>query len=98
MMALPICTAPPEIEAVTIEDAEATRRYSWKIEGIGGIADVEAIEKSFHDQSALRKDEKDAANAAQIDRRARADADLLMSLLQSQGYYDAEVDPRIRLH
>jgi len=89
--------APPEIEAVTIEDAEATRRYSWKIEGIGGIADVEAIEKSFHDQSALRKDEKDAANAAQIDRRARADADLLMSLLQSQGYYDAMVDPSIKL-
>ena len=35
------------------------------------------------------------ANAAQIDRRARADAELLAELLRSQGYYDATVEPRI---
>ncbi|HJS39768.1 MAG TPA: BamA/TamA family outer membrane protein, partial [Sphingomicrobium sp.] len=36
-------------------------------------------------------------NAAQIDRRARADAELLTTLLQSEGYYDAEVETDIAL-
>src|SRR5206468_312977 len=34
------------------------------------------------------------ANAAQIGRRAAADADLLVELLRSQGYYDAQVMAR----
>jgi translocation and assembly module TamA len=88
---------PADDNAAVIEDAAATRRYSWTIEGLKGIAEAEAIEQGFRAQSDLRKDEKDPANAAQIDRRARADAELLTNLLQSQGYNDAEVDPGIRL-
>ena len=80
-----------------IEDAEATRRYSWQIDGLAGVAGAGQAALDFDKQSALRKDEKDPANAAQIDRRARADAELLTSLLQSQGYYDAMVEPDIRL-
>ena len=48
----------------------------------------------FREQSALEKEDDEPANAAQIDRRARADAELLTTLLQSEGYYDAEVETR----
>ena len=44
---------------------------------------------AFDQQSALHKNRNEAANAAQIDRRSRADAELLAELLRSQGYYDA---------
>ncbi len=37
----------------------------------------------------------ESSNAAQIDRRSRADAELLTELLRSRGYYDAAVVPRI---
>src|SRR5207302_9550620 len=50
--------------------------------------------RSFRQQSALEAVRKDPANAAQIGRRAEADADLLTQLLRSQGYYDAAVEPR----
>ena len=40
---------------------------------------------------------KKPANAAQIDRRARADAELLTELLHAEGYYDARVEPRIEV-
>src|SRR4029453_13990529 len=44
-----------------------------------------------------RRHEKHPPNAAQIPRPAGADAELLTSLLQSEGYYDAEVEPGIGL-
>ncbi|MEO5971850.1 MAG: BamA/TamA family outer membrane protein, partial [Sphingomicrobium sp.] len=47
------------------------------------------------EQSALRAGRGDAANAAQIERRSGADAELLAELLRSHGYYDAAVEPRI---
>jgi len=80
-----------------IEDAAAARRYAYRIQGLDGVAGGDELIEHFKQQSALRKDEDDAANAAQIDRRARADAELLTSLLQAQGYYDAEVETDIGL-
>jgi translocation and assembly module TamA len=80
-----------------IEDAAATRRYSYRIDGLEAVAEADALIDRFKKQSMLRKDEDDPANAAQIDRRARADAELLTSLLQSEGYYDAEVETDIGL-
>jgi translocation and assembly module TamA len=68
--------------------------YSWTIEGLGSLAGSEDLLKAFRQQSALEHDRKDKANAAQIDRRSRADADLLAQLLRSQGYYDAVVEAR----
>jgi translocation and assembly module TamA len=50
--------------------------------------------RNFRQQSALEAERKHPANAAQIGRRASADADLLTQLLRSQGYYDADVEPR----
>src|SRR5581483_2842817 len=55
--------------------------------------DAEDLLKAFRQQSTLEAERKDAANAAQIGRRANADADLLAELLRSRGYYDADVTP-----
>ena len=83
--------APPPI---AIDSAEE-RRYSVVIEGLQGVDDEPALAESFDKQSELRADRDDAANAAQIDRRSRADAELLAELLRSRGYFDAVVEPRI---
>jgi translocation and assembly module TamA len=69
-------------------------RYTWTIEGLGPVGDNEDLMKAFRKQSALEADRKDPANAAQVERRSRADSDLLAELLRSQGYYDAVVEPR----
>ena len=82
------------IAAPSLDEGGGEIRYSWIIEGIAGVGSPEDLLKSFRQQSALEADRKHAANAAQISRRSRADADLLAELLRSQGYYDAIVDPR----
>ncbi len=87
---LPGAQAQAAAVSDTIDDSVAARRYSVRLEGLGE-ADSEDLRASFAKQSVLEADAKDSANAAQIDRRARADAELLTELLQSQGYYDAEV-------
>ena len=108
-MNVPDPAPPPEVEGVApddaaeataeaaerVEDAAAARSYRWTITGIDGLDRRDAIREGFEERSALEKDHKDEANAAQIDRRARADAELLAELLRSQGYYDATVEPRI---
>jgi translocation and assembly module TamA len=81
---------------VSIDDSAAARRYVVRIDGLGA-ADGEALRKAFGDQSALEEGDGKSANAAQIDRRARADSELLTNLLQAQGYYDAEVEAEIAL-
>ena len=86
-----------ETTSDNIEDSAAARRYAVRIEGLETVADSAELVERFDDKSVLRKDEDDPANAAQIDRRAREDAELLTSLLQSEGYYDAEVEPGIAL-
>ena len=90
-------TAAEEGTGPAIEDSAAARRYAYRIEGLDAVADAEALIERFEEQSALARDNGDSANAAQIDRRAREDAELLTSLLQSRGYYDAEVEPGIGL-
>ncbi len=94
----------PEDEAVAAEppvslpiDAEGSTElaYSVALEGLGQVGGGAELAAAFEKQSALHGDRDDAANAAQIDRRSRADAELLAELLRSQGYYDAEVEPRI---
>ena len=91
-----VATSEPEAAAVSIDDSVAARRYAVRLEGLG-TAGSEGLLKAFKDQSALDEGDSKAANAATIDRRARADGELLVSLLQAQGYYDAEVEPGIAL-
>ena len=77
------------------QEGLAELRYSVAFEGLEQVGDTEDLISSFEAQSALHEDRDDAANAAQVDRRSRADAELLAELLRSQGYYDAVVEPRI---
>jgi translocation and assembly module TamA len=77
-----------------IADAAAERRYAVRIEGLD--ADTEtALRALFDPLSTLEQNRREPANAAQIDRRAREDADLLAELLRARGYYDALVRTRV---
>jgi translocation and assembly module TamA len=94
--------APVANPAVTAKGKAARRlaeglgtiRYTVAVEGVGTIGASDEVMRDFRAQSALEAERKDPANAAQIGRRASADADLLTQLLRSQGYYDAEVEAR----
>jgi translocation and assembly module TamA len=74
-------------------DASGNIRYTVEVVGIGSVGNAEDLLRSFRQQSALEAERKKPANAAQIGRRASADADLLTELLRSHGYYDASVEP-----
>jgi len=94
-------TAPPPAAPVTAQRKDRTPaaetgdlRYSVQVEGVASVSGSEELLKSFRQQSALEAERKDPANAAQIGRRAGADADLLTQLLRAQGYYDAAVEAR----
>lgn len=84
--------APGE-EAQPAQDVqEVERRYLVRLEGLDGVPGD--IGTEFNNLSALKREaEKDAdANAAQIDRRAQEDEELLADLLRAKGYYEARVD------
>ena len=93
-------TAPPAAAAPTKRKGHAVAvtvgdiRYTVQVEGLGSVGDSEELLRAFRQQSALEAERKDPANAAQIGRRANADADLLTQLLRADGYYDAAVEPR----
>jgi translocation and assembly module TamA len=93
---LPPGAAPSTTEApvASADEGPSERKYTLVIEGLNGIGDTEELLADFRKQSALEENRKDPANAAQVDRRSRADSDLLEQLLRSQGYYDADVEPR----
>jgi translocation and assembly module TamA len=86
---------PPNKPPSQVEDASATRSYRWTVTGLEGLETAEEIRAGFDERSTLKADHKRTANAAQIDRRARADAELLAELLRRQGFYDATVEPQI---
>ena len=87
--AAPLPGSPPVAEAGT------DLRYMVVVEGLNSIGETQDVLTAFRKQSVLEANRKDAANSAQVDRRSRADAELLAELLRSQGYYDAIVEPRI---
>ena len=69
-------------------------RYTVEVDGLGNLGTAQDLLRIFHRQSALDAERKNPANAAQIERRAATDADLLSQILRSEGYYDGEVEPR----
>jgi translocation and assembly module TamA len=77
-----------------IADAAAERRYTVRIEGLDSDTEA-ALKAQFDPLSTLEQNRREPANAAQIDRRAREDADLLAELLRARGYYDALVRTRV---
>lgn len=95
-------SAPPAAVTTTVKGKKQTQavaetggniRYTVDVEGLTAIGNAEDLLHQFRAQSALEAERKDSANAAQIGRRASADAELLTQLLRSQGYYDADVEP-----
>lgn len=95
----PLDATEPAADATETKAAEVDStkesKYSVVLEGLQGVDGERALTETFNTQSALRQGHGEALNAAQIDRRSRADADLLTQLLRSRGYFDAVVDPRI---
>jgi translocation and assembly module TamA len=85
--------SPTASDAPSNEDAD-TLRYSIAIIGLEPPLRA-AIGARFDALSALRSGVKDTANAAQINRRARDDAELLTTILKNSGYYDAVVEPEV---
>ena len=68
--------------------ANRTLRYSVRTEGLDAVG----LEGQFKSLSSLIAERNGGALAAQINRRARSDADLIRRLLASEGYYAATVD------
>ncbi len=69
-------------------------RYAWKIEGMDGIGSA-LLHQRFAELSVLDQHDGEPANVAQLDRRAREDSELLITLLKGEGYYDARVATRV---
>ena len=89
----PITTQTPNAPTQASAEPEGNRRYTVQVDGLAALGTNEDLLKAFHQQSALEANRKKPANAAQLERRSRADAELLEELLRSQGYYDAIVEP-----
>lgn len=85
---------PAGAAAAAATDVAAERRYDWRIDGIDTSA-TPLLRKRFEELSTLNANDGTVANAAQLDRRAREDADLLQTLLRGEGYYDARVTTRV---
>jgi len=88
-------TSAPAPAPATMADLSVERRYSVVLEGLDGVDGEPQLVEAFDEQSVLREGSGEPANAAQIDRRSRADAELLAELLRSRGYFDAVVQPAI---
>ena len=86
----PDLSASPASNATQRADVDAATRYDYRVEGIDGVASA-LLRQRFEELSTLAANHDKVANAAQLDRRARQDADLLVTLLKGEGYYDAAV-------
>ena len=80
--------------AAQTTDVAAETRYSWQVDGIDGVASP-LLRQRFDQLSTLNANDGNPANAAQLNRRAREDADLLKTLLRGEGFYDATVATRV---
>lgn len=78
----------------SMADEVLVRSYRFRLEGLEDV-DREELTDQFNQLSTLEANRDDPANAAQIDRRAREDAELLAELLRARGYYDAGVETKV---
>lgn len=85
----PDANIPNEAPATATVQVDEERRYAIKLAGLDAVDG--SIATRFAETSVLDQNDGKPANAAQIERRAEEDTQLLRSLLRSQGYYDAEV-------
>lgn len=89
-------TGAGEGEATPTAPVAELVRYDYRISGLDTVADA-LFRQRFDGLSTLRAHVGDPANAAQVDRRAREDAALLITLLRGAGYYDARVETSVAL-
>ncbi|HEX8258526.1 MAG TPA: BamA/TamA family outer membrane protein [Allosphingosinicella sp.] len=83
-----------DVPDTAIADAATERSYNVRIAGLESI-EAAGLMTQFAELSTLEANREDPANAAQIDRRAREDADLLAELMRAHGFYDALVTTRV---
>ncbi|WP_293881514.1 autotransporter assembly complex family protein [Sphingomonas sp.] len=81
------------VSAAQTTEVGDDQRYAVTVVGLEGIGG--AVESRFDALSVLKSGQSKRANVAQIDRRARDDAELLSTLLRSAGYYDADIDTSV---
>ena len=89
-VAWPTLAGAPADAPAKAAAAVTQTRYGWRIEGIDGVGSP-LLRQRFDSLSALSAGDGKEANPAQLDRRARQDQDLLVTLLRAEGYYDARV-------
>ncbi len=88
---------PVELAEPAPEGSKTELRYSTSVEGLQTADALSAADLSaqFDDLSALKEGGGKAANEAMLRARLAQDADLLQSILESQGWYSATVHTRI---
>ncbi len=91
----PLATPEPFAAAPAVLDVNAGRQYSVAINGLDRLGNAAELVEAFEQQSTLFEARKDEVNAAQLRRRSEADAELLAEMLRAQGFYDAQVVPRM---
>ena len=94
--ALPVPGSPDEAVEATARSTQIVgeRRYRVVLEGLD-LADKSTVVERFDGASTLKAGEGKPANVAQIDRRAREDANLLDEILRAEGYYDANIETAV---
>jgi translocation and assembly module TamA len=85
-------TTPTEPAKAEQEENAATVRYRVAVEGLKQVG----LEGRFRSLSALDKGDGQAANGAVVTARAREDERLALTILQSEGYYDAVVTSSVQ--
>ena len=93
-VAWPDLSAAPADPNTPTQQVIAETRYDYRVDGIDGIGSA-LLRQRFDELSTLARDDDKEANAAQLDRRAREDAELLVTLLRAEGYYDAQVSTAV---
>lgn len=79
---------PLEAAPSTTAPRNETPRYSVVLAGVDTLPNIRT---RFDALSVLRQNDGKPANAAQIDRRARDDVELLDTIMRSEGYYDSTI-------
>ncbi len=81
----------PTLEAAPAQfEVADSQRYDLVVTGIDTLAPT--VGMRFNELSVLKEGAGKSANVAQIDRRARDDAELLNTILRAEGYYDANIE------
>ncbi len=84
--AAPAVSGPTEVKGIA---ADKLQHYRTSLEGADSLGGT--FRTRFDQLSALITNQGKPANAAQINRRARDDEDLVRQLLAAQGHYDGRV-------